>query len=111
MANTTTFHGVTIEITGLDVDWWWKVDLPAFIRNPNGIWLESIQFRPSAANDRMIVRDGGLDNAPIIDVTCSSATDQKIEYIKSKALQRPVIDIDDCTLSTPANCKVIMKIR
>ena len=111
MANITTLSGVVLEITGLDADWWWKIDLPAFIRNPSGIWIHSIQFNPGAADDRMIIRIGTLAAPPIFDMTCASSSDSKIKHLTSKALQRPVIDISECVFTNPANAKVFIEVR
>ena len=105
MANTTTENGRVIEITGLDADWQGSVDT-----SMSRMKIESIQFNPSAADDVMIIHDGGLNNASLMDVTCQNVYDQRVKYFHPPVWADPVIDISDCTLGTAANAKVIITI-
>jgi hypothetical protein len=110
--NTTTVgrSGQTIEITGLDADWEWSVDLASEIANgtiyPRHRRIVRITFYPSAVSDRMIVRDGGLDNAVIFDSGVAQSTGAlSMTYISGVGTE-VMIDISDCTLTTPADAKV-----
>lgn len=116
-ANTTLVGSslTTIEITGLDADWSWSTDIVAasFSSKIDTAKIRSIKFYPSAANDRMIIRDGGLDNATFFDSgLVSAASDPRIEYYTDNPRHIDlVIDISDCTLSNPANAKVVIQIE
>ena len=102
MANTTTRTGRFITITGLDDDWWGNVALGAAVE------LLAVQFVPSAASDRMIIRNGGLDNAVIFDSGVTANTNPLRVDMPGSQYCNPVIDISDCTLSTAANAKVML---
>lgn len=108
MANTTVQSRNTIQITGLDADWLWDTEFSEIAASLGGMWVRSIQFNPSAANDVMIINDGGIDGPSIFDVKCTADTDQRVKYFDPPLYCAPVIDITDCTLGTAANAKVII---
>ena len=116
-ANTTLVGSslTTIEITGLDADWNWATDIVAasFNSKIDTAKIRSIKFYPSAANDRMIIRDGGNDNATFFDSgLVSAAADPRIEYYTDNPRHIDLyIDISDSVLSTAANCKVVIQIE
>lgn len=106
MANTTTITGKQILITGLDADWLWGTAIGSTAAR-----LRSITFIPSAANDRMIVHEGGIDGAELFDTGIVSGTDARTKYFGDNGFWcNPVIDISDCTLSAAANAKVILEV-
>jgi len=107
MANTTLCTRGTIQITGLDADWTLATDLVTYAAS--GILITSIQFNPSATNDRMIIHDGGIDAVQPFNVICGSSADIKIKYFNSPDFMWPVIDITDCTLSVAASAMVIIR--
>ena len=105
MGNTVLEGEFSIEITGLDAD---------FIAGVNSTYrlyeVFGIEFVPSAVNDRMIVRHAGIDLACILDT--GPVINLAAIYEKKPLIwYQPVIDITDCTLSTPANAKVIFHFR
>lgn len=109
--NTTLFgnSGGTIEITGLDADWTWNTEVagqPQYIQKAK---IQRITFYPSAASDRMIIRDGGIDNATYFDSGAVSGADdpRTMTYMKPRPVNL-VIDITDCTLDTAASAKVVI---
>ena len=106
MANVTTKGRGSVTITGLDADWAYTTDggFDADI----GMKVSSIQFNPSAANDVMIVHDGGIDAAEIFDSGPAGSTAPIFKNFDPPRWIRPWIDISDCTLGTPANAKVII---
>jgi hypothetical protein len=117
-ANTTLVGSslTTIEITGLDADWSWATDIVAagtFNSKINTAKIRSIKFYPSGANDRMIVRDGGLDAATFFDSgLVSAASDPRVEYYTDNPRHVDlVIDISDCTIGIAANAKVVIQIE
>lgn len=105
MANTTTITGKQISITGLDADWLWTTAIGS-----SGCYLKSITFIPSAANDRMLIHEGGIDGAEVFDTGIVSGTDARTKYFDRGHKCAPVIDISDCTLGTAANAKVILEV-
>jgi len=105
MANTTLEKRRTITITGLDADW----DSNASAVHGN-MKIKSFAFYPSAANDRMIIRNKMIGGEVIFDSGLAVAdTTPSIEYQNPPEWFEPFIDISECTLDTAANCKVIIK--
>lgn len=104
MANTTNFKGSTIEITGLDADWDSATDLG--IEN---LKLNSITFDPSAAGDIMVIRNGSSTGPACFYASCDSTYSQKIKYFHGEWVH-PVINISECTLSSPSDARVILEV-
>jgi len=108
MSNTTTTTGQFVEITGLDATWNLATDMAGF--SDSGLRVKSIQFKPSAANDIMVVRNKTATGAKIFDVKCIDATDQRIVYFDgpngSGAQMWPYILVTDLTLSVAASAAV-----
>jgi len=112
-ANTTTVGSslTTLEITGLDADWVWTTDMADAHTKVKNARIHSIKFYPSAASDRMIIRDGGVDAATFFDSgIVSGTTDARIEYYPDNPRVNLVIDISDCTLDAAANAKVVIRV-
>ena len=113
MANTanTTKNGNFVQVTYTDsgADW----DYSTNGEFKDGMWVKSITFHPSAQNDRLIINEGGLNGASIMDVTCTSATPQdKVKYFQGEfgTYMKPYIDLSDCTFDTPADVKIIFEL-
>lgn len=103
MSNKTIRTGRFITITGLNADWWGNIELGAAVE------LSSIQFVPSAASDRMIIRNGGIDNAEIFDSGVTPDTSPlRIDLPGGSQYCNPVIYITDCILDTASNAKVML---
>lgn len=116
-ANTTNVSGsfFSIEITGLDADWSWADDIVASstisskVKNAK---IAAIAFYPSAANDRFIVHDGGIDEATFFDSgIVSASSDSRIMYYLPAKQANLVIDISDCTMGVAANCKIVIMLE
>lgn len=62
--------------------------------------LESIQFVPGAAADKLVIKEGSAAGAVIFNCTAPAALDGSM-YIKNfgGTFHRPVIDFSDCVLS------------
>lgn len=103
MATTARIKNGTIEITGLDEDWTLEDDLGI-----TGIHIDSIQFNPSATDDIMVIHDGGNDAIPIFEAKSNGYPITK--YYNNRHRRSPVIDISDCTITTPSNAKVIIEL-
>lgn len=108
MANTTTVSGSNIQIVpDGSTDWIWSDDLDAGLVAAGAIKVRSIQVIPSATNDRIIVHDGGIDNAPVFDTgALADAYDTRVYYFDPPVWMKPVIDASDCTFGTAANVRI-----
>jgi len=113
MANTadTTKNGNFIQVTysGTGADWDYSTD-GGF---KDGMWVKSITFHPSAQDDRLIINEGSVDGASIMDVKCTGATPQdKVKYFQGEfgTYMKPYIDLSDCTFGTIANVKIVFEL-
>jgi len=88
MANTTTMKDGVINIT-LDgaADWSWDssteiTSVPELneLNKLGKIFIKSIAFEPSAANDKVSVRTKSLTGPKFFIVSCADTNDQKIQY-------------------------------
>lgn len=112
--NTTTVstNNRSITITGLDDDWHWSVELDGEAREVEHGQIWAIIFYPSAADDRMVIHDGGIDTGVVFDSwPTADDDDPRIIYYPPGTKVELVIDITDCTLSTPASAQVIIMLR
>lgn len=110
-ANTTTMSGLFIKITGLDADWTLANSGVTALASKSSIFVRSIQFNPSAANDIMIIHNDGLDTTDVFHVKVDGDTDSRIRYYGERGtLMSPVIDISDCTLGVAANASVLIEL-
>ena len=114
-ANTivVTDQNQVITITGLDEDFDASTATETLGLLRNGVlkvWM--VVFIPSATNDRMIIRDNGIDAPEFFDPGIySDAYDSRVLYFYEPLEVNPVIDISDCTLGTAANAKVMIYIQ
>lgn len=114
MANSTGIVGRTINIT-LDgtTDWSWNssteiTSAPELSELSKGrIWVHSILFKPSAADDKIAVREGSLSGSKIFDVKCIDAYDEKVEYYDCD-FAGLFISAADVTSSSSATLKIVM---
>jgi len=107
MAITTTVgrNLLTIKWSDAAADWVYTTEVPQF--GP-GIKVKSIQFNPSAASDKLVIRDGSLTGPIRFDVTCADVTDQRIKYFGGQWMQ-PYIESTEVTFGTVANVEVIIE--
>jgi len=110
MANTITYGNGTLKIVPDGSADWLYSDDGLF---PNGMNVVSIQFCPSAQNDVMIVHDQGIDGVEMFNSGIAPGTTPIIKYYPSLnghgKFMKPVIDISDCTLSTPGNAAIFIE--
>ena len=105
-ANTTTLGRGTIVITVLDaVDW--EYDTDGGFDSDIGIKVSSIQFIPSAASDRLIIHDGGVDAANIFDSGVTAGVAPIFKNFDPPRWVRPVIDQSDCTFGSTGQSVII----
>lgn len=91
MANAINEENLTIEIAGtgaaaIDSDWSYAADA-----NDRGLYIESIQFCPAAADDKCVIKEGSDAGPEIFNVLCVDAYDQKIKLFHGKK-KHPVLD-------------------
>lgn len=105
-AISTQRDGQFIEITTLDDDW------TATTNSEVGgyVLVTSIEFIPSAIGDRMIIHNGGINDAAMFDSAAVPVSQVYLIQYDPPAFANPVIDISDCTIGTAANAKVIIRV-
>jgi len=115
--NTTvvTAQDQVITITGLDPageDWDASTETETMGLLRNGVLkVWAVVFIPSATDDRMIIRDDGIDEPEFFDPGKNAdAYDSRVLYFREPLEVNPVIDVSDCTITTPANAKVMIYI-
>lgn len=79
----------------------------------DGYWPEmkvcSVLFEPTAANERLIVRDGATTGPEICDLSGADANDQQIKYVTSGGKWAdPYVDFSECTFSITTTASKIM---
>ena len=114
-ANTivVTDQNQVITITGLDEDFDASLATETMGLLRNGILkVWAVVFIPSATNDRMIIRDNGIDEPEFFDPgPYADSYDARVLYFIEPLEVNPVIDISDCILGTAANAKVMIYIQ
>lgn len=103
---TTTQAGHVVEVTYDSTgDDWDYLDATGFgvgMRTRAIIWL------PSAADDQLIINEGGVDGPSIVDWTAGGVSDTKQIAFGSRGVAlKPYIDLTDCTFTTTGSIKVI----
>ena len=118
-ANTTTV-GSSLKVIQIIPDgstnWVWEDDiagLTGFTANElsrlKSSKVKRIVFYPSAANDRMILYDGGSDNAAFFDSgLVSGADDPRTMIYDPPEKIRLVLVATDNTTDTAASCKILI---
>jgi len=119
-AVNTTSVGTSLKVIQIvpdgSTDWVWEADiagLTGFTSNQlsklKTSKIRRIVFYPSAANDRMILHDGGIDNAAFFDSgLVSGADDPRTVTYDPPERVRIVIDATDNTTDTASSCKVLI---
>ena len=98
MANTVTRYGPVLALTAMDSDWDW-LDTLSGSSYLAGMNVGSIQFKPGATDDVLIIRNGSLTGPPIVSWKAVDAYDYKVFYCHGTKL-KPFIDYSECTLSS-----------
>jgi len=112
-ANTTLAVEGTISIKpDGSTDWAWKDDLSLVGNQASGLVVHSIQFIPSAASDRLILRNGGIDAIAVFDSGPVPYADPIIKYYwPGGKKMKIVMDASDCTFDTAANVRIYIEYR
>ena len=103
---TTTQAGHVVEVTydasGDDWDYTDAKGTDVGMRTRAIIWL------PSAADDQLIINEGGNDGPSIVDWTAGGVSDTKQIAFGSRGVAlKPYIEFGDQTFTTTGNVKVI----
>jgi hypothetical protein len=105
-ANSTTHGRGSVTIAVLDAEDW-EYDTDGGFNANIGMLVSSIQFIPSAASDRMIIHDGGVDAAEIFDSGVTAGVSPIFKNFDPPRWIRPVIDQDDCTFGSTGQSVII----
>ena len=95
-----------LEITSITGDWDYKASKPG--NWPDFPRLNSIEFHPGSANDRMVIKQFDDDGPTRFDSNyVDDQSDSRIKYFNGTRV-KPYIDYSDCVLS--AGHKVIIEL-
>lgn len=109
MSNTVTHgKGIIHIVPDGSTDWVYGTDITSNDGFPeSGLILTHIKFVPSAASDRLIVREGSVTGTPFFD-SGAVTTVNAVEEFFDRETKRPCIEQGECTFGTPANCRIII---
>ena len=107
MANTTTYdkNNIVIVPDG-STDWVFDSDLSFSPSRGSGIIVYSLQFNPSAVNDRLIVRN--RNGVKVFDATAVTTADPIIKYWPHGKLMQLKITESECTFDTATSCLIMI---
>jgi len=88
MANTITQDGRIVNIEVSDADW------TGSLRG-----VQSIQFNPGAASDKLVVKDGDASGPVAFQTIADGSSDEVIKYFGEVPFT-PFIDVSECTIDT-----------
>lgn len=109
-ANTTLYADGTLKITpDGSTDWTWKSGMEDGGVSPAGIIVYSIQFNPSAANDILILHNGGVDAVEVFNSGPAAGTAPIIKYFPGGKRIKLVLDASDCTFDTAASAAIFVE--
>jgi len=113
LAGNTTSVGSSKKVIQIvpdgSTDWVWEDDLSGQGSTVLRSKIKRIVFYPSASNDRMIIHDGGIDNAAYFDSGLVSGADDPRTVVYDPPIPvRLVIDATDNTTSSAADCKILI---
>lgn len=109
MANVTTKAPGIIHIV-LDGSTDWSYVTDGGFNDRLGMKVKSIQFNPSAANDRLVIRHAVVATGTIIhDTGPAGGTAPIYDPVDPQQREFPVIDASDLVLGTPTNASVIIR--
>jgi len=86
MANTTTKGNWVIEVLFDGATAWNMAD-----HYPSGLSIESLEFKPTATDDLIIVRETSAAGPRLLDVKASSVYDSKIKYFNTEQSKKKLL--------------------
>ena len=87
-----------------------STDWDSTVNNPKGLPIFAIAFEPSAANDKLVVRQNGAHGNKIFS-GLDAANSGLSRLYPGTVLFKPYIKASDCTLGTPANATVMIILK
>ena len=102
--------GQVITLTGINANWSWFDDLPAFATSKVGVPIHSIQFKPGAALDRCIIRNLDGSGPSIFDAECKNAYDNKVEYYYGEEM-KPFLEVLGGVYNAAARVIIILSTK
>ena len=71
-----------------------------YVSIPETARIVSISFRPSAANDRLVIKNGGAAGPDVLDWTAAAVTSERTRYFfGERAIFNPFIDFSECVFA------------
>ena len=106
-ANTVTRRGLFIEIVPDGTTAW-----DSSVSYPDGLVIEYIAFSPSNAADVLYLREGVVNGPGMTPVVRANTNlDPSIIYTGGGLVHPYLKATGDCTFTTPANVRILIKIR
>jgi hypothetical protein len=102
-ANTVIKTGSTVSVVP---DGSTAFDLCAQAGVPSPVYLEAIIFKPSAANDKIQVRDGSATGAIMWPNNLDVLGGGQVVYYNGVAKKPYIVQTGECTFGTPANAVI-----
>lgn len=106
MANTLNLKGFTLEISNIDSDWLWNETF-THEKYARGLRINFIQFNPTAASDKCVIKEESDEGPQSFYVTAENANNQKRAYYYGTPM-KPVLDFSAGTFT--AGCTVIIQL-
>jgi len=111
MANTADTlkagHFIQVTYSGTGADWAYT---SAGYGN-GALKIKSIMWFPTAANDILIINEGGIDGPSIVHAKASADTDtMRFTFGEGGTWMKPYIDLTDCMFGTVTSTKIIFEL-
>jgi len=101
----TTINGKIVQVTYSGTGDDWNHDTNAGLKHMH---VRAIIWYPGAANDILVINEGGIDGASIVQWKASAITDTKQIVFGSPGVRlHPYIDLTDCTYGAITGTKII----
>jgi len=97
---------VQVTYAGTGADWNCLTDMGL-----KTLKVKSIVWHPTAADDILVINEGGIDGPSILHTKASAASDTKVKYFgENGTWMTPYIDLTDCTFGTVTSTKIIFEL-
>jgi hypothetical protein len=91
---TVKVERYVIRLTTIAADWKWD-SVFSKASFPKGIYIGSVRFKPSAQNDRLVIKNISDTGTAFVNELAANADEVVIAV---NAVKRPVLDLSACTL-------------
>ena len=103
-ANTITKVGNIVTISAIDSEWTWT---DTFTTAISGIRVEGIIFKPGAADDIFVIKNGSTSGPQFMPVKCENEYDTRYLPLRG-AMVKPYFDYANSTVSVGAVIVIIL---